>query len=262
MRTSSRYGRKFVHPHLRLKVKDVAPAHSFRMPTSRAASSSSNYAIDLRPQCPSIYDQGNLGSCTANAVAFAYEFDERKQGKSIVGTPSRLFIYYNERSVEGDVNEDSGACLSDGVQGVHNFGVVPETRWPYDVSKYREKPPQNLYNAAKQHVTTNFRKLDGTADQLQGALRQGYPIVFCADVFESLESKQTSSSGIVSLPTTSEKCLGGHALAIVGFNNTHYIVRNSWGSSVGEGGYYYFPVDYIMNSKYCSQFWVLLEVTD
>ena len=59
--------------------------------------------VDLRPQCPPVYDQGQLGSCTANAIAGAIQFDEIRSGIAPTWTPSRLFIYYNERVVEGTV---------------------------------------------------------------------------------------------------------------------------------------------------------------
>src|SRR5215472_1794822 len=63
-----------------------------------------------------VYDQGQLGSCTANAIAGALEFDEIKEGKPSPFVPSRLFIYYNERALEGTVNSDSGAQIRDGVK--------------------------------------------------------------------------------------------------------------------------------------------------
>jgi len=258
VRCSSRYGRQFVEPHHRLKASSV-PTKTF---ATNARAGFGSYTVDLRSMCPAVYDQGQLGSCTANAIAFAYEFDERKQGQYIVGTPSRLFIYYNERAQEGSVNSDDGAAISDGVNGVHTIGVISEQKWPYDITKFRDKPPQTLFNEAKQHITTNFRQVTGTLDQIQAALQQGFPVIFSADVFESLESDSTTSNGIVPVPTASDKCLGGHAMSIVGYNSQYFIIRNSWGSSVGDGGYYYFPVEYITNTKYCSQFWCLLSVSD
>jgi C1A family cysteine protease len=57
---------------------------------------------DLRAQCPKvIYDQGQLGSCTGNAIACAIQFDRLKQKRKPDFIPSRLFIYYNERDIEG-----------------------------------------------------------------------------------------------------------------------------------------------------------------
>src|SRR5580658_4210142 len=81
----------------------------FKAPRRAAALPKS---ADLRSGCPAVYDQGDLGSCTANAIAGALEFDQRKQ-KLPVFTPSRLFIYYNERALEGTVSTDSGAMLRD-----------------------------------------------------------------------------------------------------------------------------------------------------
>ena len=65
--------------------------------------------VDLTPHCPPVYDQGQLGSCTANAIAAAIEFDRMRQNLQDF-TPSRLFIYYNERAMEGSVATDSGAA--------------------------------------------------------------------------------------------------------------------------------------------------------
>jgi len=75
-------------------------------------------SVDLRAICPKIYDQGTLGSCTANAIAAAIEFDQRKELLAAPFTPSRLFIYYNERALEGTISNDSGAMIRDGIKSV------------------------------------------------------------------------------------------------------------------------------------------------
>src|ERR1700758_3752510 len=96
--------------------------------------------VDMRPQCPPVYDQGQLGSCTGNAIAGAIEFDQMKQKLSQVFIPSRLFIYYNERVIEGTVDSDSGAMIRDGIKSVSKEGACPEDMWPYDIGKFRDKP--------------------------------------------------------------------------------------------------------------------------
>ena len=60
--------------------------------------------VDLRPHCPPVYDQGQLGSCTGNAIAGAVQFDREKQKLKPDFVPSRLFIYYGERVIEGTVD--------------------------------------------------------------------------------------------------------------------------------------------------------------
>src|SRR5450631_3625349 len=86
-------------------------------------------SVDLRAQCPAVYDQGQLGSCTANSIGGAVEFELMKQ-KAPVFMPSRLFIYYNERVIENTVNSDNGAQIRDGIKTVNQQGVCPETAWP------------------------------------------------------------------------------------------------------------------------------------
>lgn len=101
---------------------------------------------DLRPKCPKeIYDQGQLGSCTGNAIAAAIEFDLMKQRARKVFTPSRLFIYYNERAMEHTINQDSGAQIRDGIKSVAKLGACPEPEWPYDISQFAQKPSSVCY---------------------------------------------------------------------------------------------------------------------
>jgi C1A family cysteine protease len=107
--------------------------------------------VDMRPQCPSVYDQGQLGSCTANAIGAAVQFDEMKQKLPRVFVPSRLFIYYNERAIEGTVNSDSGAMIRDGVKSVGTQGTCPETQWPYTIAKFSNKLPAKCYTTALKH---------------------------------------------------------------------------------------------------------------
>jgi C1A family cysteine protease len=104
--------------------------------------------IDLRAKCPPVFNQGELGSCTANAIAAAHQFDQLKQKKPKAFTPSRLFIYYNERVMEGTVREDSGAMIRDGIKTLVKQGAAPETAWPYVIKKFATKPPKKCYARA------------------------------------------------------------------------------------------------------------------
>ena len=81
--------------------------------------------VDLRKDCPPIYNQGKLGSCTAHAIGAAIEFDQMKQQWPEIFIPSRLFIYYNERVMEGTINSDNGAQIRDGIKSVAKQGACP-----------------------------------------------------------------------------------------------------------------------------------------
>jgi len=220
--------------------------------------------VDLREKCPIVYDQGQLGSCTANAIAGAYHFDEMKENETSPFVPSRLFIYYNERDMEGHVDEDSGAEIRDGIQSINTVGVCPESEWEYDISKFTEKPPAACYETAKNHHSVEYKRVQQSLSQLKACLAEGFPIVFGFLVYESFESAHVAQTGEMPMPSKSEECLGGHAVVAVGYDDDkkHFIIRNSWGYTWGDQGYFYMPYDYMTNSGLASDFWTVRKVID
>lgn len=218
--------------------------------------------VDLRPGCPPVYDQGQLGSCTANGIAAAIEFDRRKLGQKTF-TPSRLFIYYNERVIEGTVNQDAGAQIRDGIKSVVKIGAPPETDWPYDISKYTHRPPARAYADAKKDLVTSYFRLTQTISQMRGCLAGGYPFIFGFTVYESFESDQVAQTGNVPMPGSGERAVGGHAVTAVGYDdsNRRFIIRNSWGASWGIKGYCLMPYEYLLTPNLSSDFWTIRSVT-
>jgi len=215
-------------------------------------------SIDLRFEMPPVYDQGELGSCTANAIAGAIEHQYIKQKLDVV-TPSRLFIYYNERALEGTVDSDSGAEIRDGIKTVVKYGDCPETEWPYDVSKFKDKPSAGCYVDAAKNVVEDYTNLGQNLVTLKSMLSKHYSIAFGITVYESFESEAVEETGIVPMPKPNEECLGGHAVLIVGYDDykNAFLVRNSWGSDWGVQGYFYLPYDYVLNPDLASDFWII-----
>ena len=213
---------------------------------------------DLRAMCPPVYDQGQLGSCTANGLAAAVQFEHRKQGIAPDVVPSRLFIYYNERAIEGTVGSDSGAQIRDGVKSLAKIGVCPETEWPYAVAKYRSKPAAKCFSDAASAKISSYSRLTTLNDMLH-CLADGYPFVFGFTVYDGFESDQVAKTGVLNLPAHGEKMLGGHAVAAVGYNldAKRFIVRNSWGSGWGMAGYFTMPFDYLTSRNLSDDFWTI-----
>jgi C1A family cysteine protease len=219
-------------------------------------------AIDLRSECPPVYDQGQLGSCTANGIAGAIEFDQAKQGTKEF-TPSRLFIYYNERVMEGTVNQDSGAQVRDGIKSVATLGAPPETEWPYNIQEFAQQPPTVAYTDAKLDLVSSYARVAQNLAQMQGCLAEGYPFVFGFTAYESFESTTVAETGIVPMPASGETVVGGHCVVAVGYDDTTrtFIIRNSWGTGWGLKGYCTMPYEYLLNSQLASDFWTLRSVT-
>ena len=219
-------------------------------------------AVDLRDQCPKeIYDQGQLGSCTGNAIAAAFEFALLKQ-KLTDFMPSRLFIYYNERVIEGTVGSDSGAQIRDGIKSVNKQGVCPESEWPYDITKFTDRPPDSCYQEALRHQVTSYQRVPQLANQLKGCLAHGFPFVFGFTVYDSFESDEVAKTGDAPMPVTGEQVLGGHAVLAVGYDNAkqRFIVRNSWGESWGQGGYFTMPYAYLIDRTLAQDFWAIMQI--
>jgi C1A family cysteine protease len=219
-------------------------------------------SIDLRSECPPVYDQGQLGSCTANGIAGAIEFDQSKQGtKSFL--PSRLFIYYNERVMEGTVTTDSGAQVRDGIKSVATLGAPPETDWPYNIQEFAQKPPPDAYSDAKQDIVSSYARVAQNLSQMQGCLAEGYPFVFGFTVYESFESDTVAQTGIVPMLASGEATVGGHCVVAVGYDDTKrvFIIRNSWGAGWGMKGYCTMPYEYLLTASLASDFWTLRSVS-
>ena len=213
--------------------------------------------VDLRMQCSPVEDQGNLGSCTANALVGSLEYLEKKDNVPFADL-SRLFIYYNERDIEHSVNEDSGAMIRDGIKSLKKLGVCSEKNWPYNIGKFKVKPTPACYKEGLNHQITSYQRIL-SLDDMKSCLADGYPFVFGFTVYDSFESQQVAKTGIVPMPKPNEGVLGGHAVVAVGYDDLikRFIVRNSWGSGWGMKGYFTMPYDYLSNRNLSDDIWTI-----
>jgi C1A family cysteine protease len=213
--------------------------------------------IDLRGNCSPVEDQGELGSCTANALVGMLEYLEIKHKVSFTDL-SRLFVYYNERVIEHCVKEDSGAMLRDGIKTLAKQGVCLEAHWQYNIAKFAKKPTPVCYKEALDHQILTYQRLS-TVDEMRACLADGYPFVFGFSVYESFESQKVAQTGIVPMPKAVEKQLGGHAVLAVGYNDAkkQFIVRNSWGVDWGIKGYFLMPYKYLGDRNLSDDFWTV-----
>jgi C1A family cysteine protease len=223
--------------------------------------------VDLRGYdlLPEVWDQGELGSCTSHAILAAFQYEQRRQGLPAFNA-SRLGHYYMERAYEGTPLEDAGAMIRDGIKIVLADGVFPEADWPYDISRFAERPPQACYAAAVKHTAVRYQGLaqDGSSYHLRHAMASGFPVIVGFTVYESFESNAVASTGNVPMPHRGERVLGGHAVLVVGYDMRklpgHFIVRNSWGSGWGDKGHFFMPVEYLCNDRLSDDFWMINTV--
>ena len=211
--------------------------------------------VDLRKSCSQIEQQESLGSCTANALAGNIEYLDNLPDSTYTDV-SRLFIYYNERELEGTEDYDAGASLRDGIKTLKKTGYCWERTWPYKIDLFDQKPPLRCYNEAKNHRIQSYYRIHNLQEMLI-CLSQGYPFVFGFTVYESFETPVVARTGVANMPKKRERVLGGHAVMAVGYNqkDKRFLVRNSWGEKWGKGGYFTLPFEYL--ETLAADFWTI-----
>lgn len=230
--------------------------------------------VNLHPLVATVYDQGDLGSCTANAIGQAMMLGLAIQ-KAPHMVPSRLFVYYNERLMEGTVHVDAGATLRDGLKVVAQQGACPESEWPYNPVRFAIRPSAQCYMDAAKHDVLRYLAVLQTVQQIQSCLASGFPFVFGFSVFDSFESDQVAQTGNVPMPQSSESMLGGHAVCAIGYNLGPDIVyrdgikwpsrtvlcQNSWGKDWGmKTGCFTIPLEYLTDPDLSGDLWTIRSV--
>jgi C1A family cysteine protease len=228
--------------------------------------------FSLRGEMPPVYDQGQLGSCTANATAAVLEHQEMQESEGAV-TPSRLFIYYGEREIEGTIGQDAGAQIRDGIKVLATAGAPPEEPdWPYEISKFAERPPAKAYEDAKLDQAIEYQRVipGDPGAPVRTAVQAHHPVVFGFSVPASFEDPAwKAAEQALPLPAPNEKIIGGHAVVIVGWDYTKLTfpvnvleIRNSWGGEWGDRGYFWMDAEWFApTNNLTSDFWVISKVS-
>jgi C1A family cysteine protease len=230
-------------------------------------------SVDLREWFSPVEDQGQLGSCTANAACGIVEYYQRRAHGKYVDM-SRLFLYKVTREFLG-LTGDTGAYLRSTMGSLALFGTPPEKYWPYDIAKFEDEPPAFSYAFGNDFQALTYYRLDpaGTTGdqvlaQVKAHLAAGQPAMFGFTVYATIQ--KPSKPGDIPFPSAGENVLGGHAIVAAGYDDARQVknpidgsvktgairIRNSWSASWGEDGYGWLPYEYVLQGV-AEDWWVM-----
>ena len=216
--------------------------------------------VDLRPQCPPVFDQGvRIGSCTANAVCNAFRFNLMWHSQTQGFKPSRLFLHYNARAMRGTEKANHGAQIRDAIKSLIQQGVCRESHWPYIAYKFDRKPPLSAYREATAFESLAYKRINQDLLHMRACLAHGHPFVCGLMLYSDFESERMTKTGVLHLPDKKETLVGGHAVLVVGYQerSQRFIIMNSWGDAWGQAGYFSVPYAYLLSRHLASDFWTL-----
>lgn len=216
-------------------------------------------AVDLRSHCAAVMDQGELGSCTTHGITGALRYLRLKAGLPDVPL-ARLQLYYDERKVEGTVSEDAGAEIRDGIKCAAKNGIAPEQLWPYDIAKFKQRPPAAVYTEALNWQALKYERVPVSVAGIKAAIAEGFPVVIGVTLYDSFEGKKVEKTGIVPMPDLKREAVaGGHCMLVVGYGQRPgtFTVRNSWGAGWGDHGDCYMQEAYLGSTRFGSDYWIV-----
>lgn len=209
-----------------------------------------------------IYDQSDLGSCTANSACACFRYETAQIKNNFDFEPSRLFQYYNSRLLEGWENEDSGAYIRDAFKAMNKYGLALEKTWPYIINKFAIKPPAEAYTEGLKNVTVKYATVNQSESQIKQTLLSGAAISFGFNVYDSFFGSWEHTTGIMPIPKKTESLQGGHAVTIVGWSDAKkcFLIQNSWGENWGQKGLFWMPYSFLLDPNQADDFWCIEEV--
>jgi len=216
------------------------------------------------------WDQSALGSCGPNSLCENIVYDIKTDptlAAKMKMMPSRLFSYYVTRMLMGTVNQDSGVDNRTMLKAAAQFGWCDASLWPYNIKNFAKQPPRAAFVAAQNRKISQYLSVPQDLQTMKACLAgnsqfgiKGRPFIFGFTVYESFESQQVATTGIVPLPGPNESVLGGHDITVVGYNDATQMfkMKNHWNPNWGYHGYCFMPYAYAINPKLSGDFWTVI----
>ncbi len=197
-----------------------------------------------------ILDQDQEGACTGFGLAAVINYLRWRQAlettQPIPPKVSERMLYHLARHYDEWPGEDyEGSSCRGAMKGWHRHGVCLETTWPYRNPKGKATfiPPGEGWDdeAAQCPLGAYYRVNKDSITDMQAAIYEVGAVFVSAEVHRGWFPRQNrwpnaEDMALIQLPKRIGQ-KGGHAFAIVGYNQLGFIVQNSWGPDWGKDGF-------------------------
>jgi len=209
-------------------------------------------AADLRPAVDFVFDQGNIGSCVANALArLIGVIYERATGFD--PQFSRLYLNFWDRAIANALGTD-GALPVNALIVAQTRGICLDATYPYVPANENTQPPANCDVEAAKYKITGYETCPDAGNMttllawIKNCIANGSPVAYSFGVTQSFMDdagacKNWHKTSWSNAPSSSNPLLGGHENFFIGWDDDSQRVlgENSWGPEWGDGGFYGFP---------------------
>jgi len=185
--------------------------------------------LDLRKDLQPIRNQGSQGTCAAQTAACLKEWQEKKDVK-LDEHFSPQFIYNNRSNFP-----NPGMYGRDVMRILHKIGCCREQYFPYEKDKNIKGTPEDTYKDASKYKIKSYAQCN-TIEGVKKALYKNGPCYISFPTYNHGRSFWKPEK-------LGQKRIGGHAVTIVGYNTSGFIIRNSWGKNWCDQGYTLYPYD-------------------
>jgi len=195
-------------------------------------------------------DQGATGSCVGWALADGVlRWHFVKAGRLAQTQPlSPRYVWMASKETDPFVDrpttfiESAGTSLKAALDVARKYGVVRDSTLPFGSGKLYPGEAQTFYALAAQRKAAMYFNLGLRQADWRLWLATKGPILTRLDVDATWDGAR-STAGLLDAyqPATTR---GGHAVALVGYTPDRFVVRNSWGTAWGDGGFGYASLAY------------------
>lgn len=214
-----------------------------------------DYTLKMTP----VRDQGAEGTCVAFAsVVGVKEYQDTLEYRKCLELSPR-FIYSLCKKNDGAPDEE-GTYPRVAMKMLVKYGVCPESFWPY-FPHQTDRPEKNATTNAKKYRIKAYARISNTLE-MKRSLNINGPFLAGVEVFASWFNKKSESTGLIPMPKRNEELMGGHAICIVGYDDSKKVFKfkNSWSAEWADKGYGYLPYAYLEN--YCSDAWSATDLIE